>query len=112
MPVRRAGGVVNARWKYEPAPAEDGGIQFLKHEASLDAAPAGVHCEGCGMPTWATNNPCWECVKARARAATTGGRCKCGRKRRERVVETRVRCWVSCERCLGVVRQLPDRGRS
>lgn len=49
-----------------------------------------------------------ECVKARARATTGGGRCKCGRKARPRDVRTSGRCWVACDRCLGTIRRLPD----
>lgn len=64
-------------------------------------------CEGCGQPVMRSNNPCWECVKARARAAVTR-RCSCGKKRRERAVDVGFGAWVSCDRCLGTVRQLPD----
>ena len=62
-------------------------------------------CEVCGGPSfW---SPCMDCVRARARSATTGHRCVCGRKRIESAVK-RVgsRTWISCERCLGTVKQL------
>jgi hypothetical protein len=66
---------------------------------------ATVPCSGCGEPIWKWADPCMPCVRARARAAFTH-RCSCGRKRRERTVSNGSRTWVSCDRCLGSVRQL------
>lgn len=70
-----------------------------------------LRCDGCGdeLSTlealqWSV---CLPCTRARHRAAVHG-KCTCGRKRRERIVSTSVRAWVACDRCLGVVRALPD----
>lgn len=71
-------------------------------------------CEGCGKELgvlealyWAV---CMDCTKARHRAFCKGGRCTCGRKRREREVANGTskyaRRWIACDRCLGSVRQL------
>mgnify|MGYP001377201409 CR=1 FL=1 len=75
--------------------------------------PGTVDCTGCGKSIWRwAGDPCWDCVKARARAATTGGRCKCGNKRKEGapIVAYRIngrdgRTFTKCGRCLGTVRQ-------
>lgn len=67
-----------------------------------------TRCEGCGTPlgAWEAHwRVCMDCTKARARAAF-GGRCRCGRKRRERLVGARFRSWVACDRCLGAVRNV------
>jgi len=71
-----------------------------------------VNCEGCGTPLGVIEGQRWQvcldCTKARHRAAMNGQRCTCGAKRNERVVTTPNRAWVACDRCLGVVRNLPD----
>lgn len=61
-----------------------------------------MKCEGCGEA--GLFNVCMPCVKARHRAAVTR-RCSCGRKRREVLKAHLGREWISCERCLGTVRQ-------
>jgi len=68
----------------------------------------GSPCEGCGKPLglgpWAV---CMDCTRARARAATSGWRCRCGNRRREGAERSiGGRRWVPCLRCLGTVRQL------
>jgi hypothetical protein len=68
-------------------------------------------CEGCGKPLGFIESQRWPvclpCTRARQRAATTGGRCRCPRsQRREVTVNNQYRRWVACARCLGVVRQL------
>jgi hypothetical protein len=69
-----------------------------------------VHCDGCGNVTFAWTNPCMPCVKARAHVATRGrGRCSCPKRlRRETGIKSNGlgRTWISCERCLGTVRQV------
>lgn len=74
-----------------------------------DVIEAGyAKCSGCGTPTLAWNDPCWECVKARAKAAHTH-RCTCPAKlKRPREVSNGIRRWVACDRCLGTINQLPD----
>jgi hypothetical protein len=69
-----------------------------------------TECSGCGTPVLKSNDPCWECVKARARTATVNrGRCTCPAKlKRPRNVDVGHRAWVACDRCLGTIRQLPD----
>lgn len=77
-------------------------------------------CEGCGRrlgPIEALQwSVCMDCTKARARAAQTNGRCKCGSKRRPgdelstggvTINGTRRggRSWIPCRRCLGTIRQ-------
>jgi predicted amidophosphoribosyltransferase len=75
-----------------------------------DVIEAGyVKCSGCGTPTLAWTDPCWECVKARARTATNRGRCTCPAKlKRPRPVDVGHRAWLACDRCLGVIKNLPD----
>lgn len=74
-------------------------------------------CEGCGRPLnpfdlagrWSV---CMDCTKARHRSATTGGRCKCGRKAREGDLcevnpgRPTGRKWIPCLRCLGTIKQV------
>jgi len=67
-------------------------------------------CEGCGKPLGPMDvgyTVCFECTKARAKTACTGGRCHCGRKARpgspRRVYS---RSWIPCHRCLGTIRQV------
>jgi hypothetical protein len=66
-----------------------------------------VHCDGCGNVTFAWTNPCMPCLQARARTAFKG-RCTCPSRLRRPTAPKRVggRSWISCERCLGHVRQL------
>lgn len=67
-------------------------------------------CQGCGTPLSPVEalrwQVCLDCTKARHRAATNRGRCSCGTKRRDRLVETRSRSWIACDRCLGVIAQV------
>lgn len=50
---------------------------------------------------------CMGCVMARAKTATTGGRCRCPKTlKNPRTVTTRSRSWVACDRCLGTIKQL------
>ena len=75
-----------------------------------------VLCEGCVQPLDAITiaqcgrgpRVCFPCVQARAKTVATGGRCKCGSRRRENPEVHRVhsRTWHSCLRCLGTTRQL------
>jgi len=68
-------------------------------------------CEGCGAEMGVVEamrwGVCLPCTMARAKAATTGGKCKCGRKRRPREASNGLgRRWLACDRCLGSIRQL------
>lgn len=73
-------------------------------------------CDGCDKPLGFIESQYWsvcmDCTKARARVATTGGRCKCGRKARQsNLHETHPgrdagRKWYSCLRCLGSMEQV------
>ena len=66
-------------------------------------------CEGCGRPVMLGHNPCWECVKARARTVGNRGRCTCPKTlKRPREVSTSIRAWLACDRCLGTIKSLPD----
>jgi hypothetical protein len=69
-------------------------------------------CEGCGTPltgldAFGKYPVCFDCVRARARTATTGQRCRCGRRKNP---TTQTRPWLGrtetrqvCNRCLGAV---------
>lgn len=51
-------------------------------------------------------DPCWGCVKARAKTAFSH-RCTCPAKlKRPRTIVTRSRSWLGCDRCLGSIRNL------
>lgn len=67
-------------------------------------------CQGCGKELGAVEATMWEvcldCTKARHLAAAGGG-CKCGSKARPtEVKQLGSRRWISCNRCLGQIRQL------
>ena len=72
---------------------------------TIEAAIEEGKCHGCGEVVPSFNNPCWDCVKARHRAALTH-KCSCGKKRRERICSTGSRKWIACDRCLGSYKQL------
>lgn len=79
-------------------------------------------CDGCNGPldllgAMGKYAVCMDCVKARHRTATTGGACKCGRKKRPgEVVKTGGyfvngtrrggRSFIPCNRCLGNIKTL------
>lgn len=50
---------------------------------------------------------CMNCVRARAAAVSKGGRCVCPKRKQEPVEKRSIhRSWISCERCLGTIKQL------
>ena len=51
--------------------------------------------------------PSMATIRARQRAACGGG-CKCGKLRDPVTKSNGSRMWVSCLRCLGTIKQLPD----
>lgn len=67
-------------------------------------------CDGCGDklgPMDYLYSVCMDCTKARQRAATTGGMCKCGaNKRTSPLRSSGSRKWYSCKRCLGTIKQV------
>ena len=64
-------------------------------------------CTVCGKPCGFLNDPCMACVRVRARAATTGGRCRCGRDAIPGATrKVYSRSWIPCDRCLGTIKQL------
>jgi len=70
-------------------------------------------CEGCLEPLSNFDiifkySICLECVKTRHYTATKyQHRCHCGKKKRESEEKRMAsRRWISCERCLGCVRQI------
>lgn len=63
----------------------------------------GMNCEGCGTQDFF--RVCMGCVRARHKAAMTR-RCSCRKAVRREVPKKHLgREWISCERCLGTVRQ-------
>lgn len=67
-----------------------------------------IICETCGQPggILALSGPCFDCARARMKAAYSG-RCSCPKRlRRPRTIETRIRSWVTDDRCLGTIAQL------
>lgn len=63
-------------------------------------------CKGCENDTY--NGVCMDCTRARAKSATTRGGCKCGSKKVPSTVKSNGlgRSWISCDRCLGQIKQL------
>ena len=68
---------------------------------------ATIQCSGCLRPVYPWADPCLACVRARHRAAVTH-RCSCPKhlRRESGIKRAWSRTWISCERCLGTVRQL------
>jgi hypothetical protein len=60
------------------------------------------------LETW--NGPSWATIRARQMAACGGG-CRCGKSRDPVQKFTGSRVWLSCLRCLGTIKQLPDQIR-
>ncbi len=62
-------------------------------------------CKGCESDTY--NGVCMDCTRARQKAATSRGGCKCGGKKvPSEVKQMGSRKWISCERCFGQISQL------
>lgn len=63
-------------------------------------------CSACSRLS--IHDVCWYCVKARQRAVVNRGRCVCGNDRIEHkdIHRAGSRTWISCDRCLGTVKQL------
>ena len=70
-------------------------------------------CDGCGttldlfsrLGGWSV---CFDCTKLRHKAAVNRGRCACRSKKHAKECSTGSRRWLSCLRCLGTIKQLPD----
>lgn len=64
-----------------------------------------MSCEACLQPSfWGI---CFSCVKARHKACMKR-KCVCPKKlrRESKIKKTGSRSWISCERCLGQIKQL------
>lgn len=66
-----------------------------------------MKCSACGeAAVWLGADPCFPCVKARAKTVANHGRCTCPKKlKRPRPVSTGIRSWIACDRCLGAIAQ-------
>ena len=66
-------------------------------------------CEGCGSELGVFDigySICMECTKARHRAVINR-KCSCGNKKRpSKIKRIHSRTWISCNRCLGQIKQL------
>lgn len=69
-----------------------------------------MNCVGCGKalgPFDMGYDVCMDCTKARARTVANHGKCSCGSKRKPgKVMKVYSRSWISCNRCLGTIKQL------
>jgi len=66
-----------------------------------------VRCSACqDTLVIPSHDPCFDCIKARHKAALTH-KCSCPKRlKRPRTVTNKIRTWVSCDRCLGTIRQI------
>lgn len=89
----------------EPHPLKSNPVTYEEEDWPEGTVP----CSACGKPVFRWADPCMDCVRSRAKVATSGrGRCTCPKKlqRPSEVHKMGSRRWITCGRCLGTIKQL------